>query len=151
MYIHACVWVFYVRVCHVCVGGCTCVCTYLIIFWWGHPTCPTDSCPTTQLSDNDKIPNLLKCPICLHTIHVHPHLWDASLATASQPLGGGGHSQYILVEVCRSTSKKGGLRHGHNPQKGGLRHGYNPNRGVLGTGTSRKRGVLRTGLVKRQS
>ena len=32
--------------------------------------------------------------------------------------------------VCRGTSKKGGLRHGHNPKK----------RGVLGTGTSRKRG-----------
>ena len=53
--------------------------------------------------------------------------------------------------VCRSTSKKGGLRHGHNPKKGGLRHGYNPKKGglrhghewkkgVLGTGTSRKRG-----------
>ena len=62
--------------------------------------------------------------------------------------------------VCRSTSKKGGLRHGHNPKKGGLRHGYNPKKGglrhghewkkgVLGTGTSRKRGVLRTGLVKK--
>ena len=33
--------------------------------------------------------------------------------------GGGGHSRYILVGVCRSTSKKGGLRHGHNPKKGG--------------------------------
>ena len=65
--------------------------------------------------------------------------------------GGGGHSRYILVGVCRSTSKKGGLRHGHNPKKGGLRHGYNPKKGdlrhghewkkgVLGTGTSRKRG-----------
>ena len=63
----------------------------------------------------------------------------------------GGHSRYILVGVCRSTSKKGGLRHGHNPKKGGLRHGYNPKKGglrhghewkkgVLGTGTSRKRG-----------
>ena len=37
---------------------------------------------------------------------------------------GGGHSQYILVGVCRGTSKKGGLRHGHNPNKGGLRHGH---------------------------
>ena len=65
--------------------------------------------------------------------------------------GGGGHSRYILAGVCRSTSKKGGLRHGHNPKKGGLRHGYNPKKGglmhghewkkgVLGTGTSRKRG-----------
>ena len=56
--------------------------------------------------------------------------------------GGGGHSRYILVGVCRSTSKKGGLRHGHNPKKGGLRHGYNPKKGggVLGTGTSGKRG-----------
>ena len=62
----------------------------------------------------------------------------------------GGHSQYILVGVCRSTSKKGGLRHGHNPKRGGgLRHGYNPKKGVLGTGTSRKRGFLRAGLVKK--
>ena len=37
----------------------------------------------------------------------------------------GGHSQYILVGVCRGTSKKGGLRHGHNPKRGGLRHGHN--------------------------
>ena len=48
--------------------------------------------------------------------------------------GGGGHSQYILVGVCRSTSKKGGIR-----------HGYNPKRGVLGTGTTQKRGGLRHG------
>ena len=60
--------------------------------------------------------------------------------------GGGGHSQYILVGVCRSTSKKGGLRHGHNPKKGRLRHGHNPKGGgVLGTGTSRKMGGLRHG------
>ena len=50
--------------------------------------------------------------------------------------GGGGHSQYILVGVCRSTSKKGGLRHGHNPK-----------RGVLGTGTTQK-GGLRYGSKK---
>ena len=31
--------------------------------------------------------------------------------------------------VCRGTSKKGGLRHGHNPK-----------RGVLGTGKTKKRG-----------
>ena len=75
----------------------------------------------------------------------------------------GGHSQYILVGVCRGTSKKGGLRHGHNPKKGGLRHGQNQKKGdlmhgqnqkwgVLGMGlrgTSRKMGVLRTGLVKK--
>ena len=48
----------------------------------------------------------------------------------------GGHSQLILVGVCYGTSKKGGLRHGHNPK-----------RGVLGTGTMRKRGVLGTGTV----
>ena len=65
--------------------------------------------------------------------------------------------------VCRGTSKKGGLRHGHNPKKGvlgtgktkkgGLRHGHEWKKWVLGTGTgtSRKMGVLRTGLVKRQS
>ena len=71
--------------------------------------------------------------------------------------GGGGHSQYILVGVCRSTSKKGGLRHGHNPKRGVLGTGTikkgvlgtGRKRGVLGTGTSRKRGVLRTGLVKK--
>ena len=51
--------------------------------------------------------------------------------------------------VCRSTSKKGGLRHGYNPKKGGLRHGHEWKNGVLGTGMSRKRGVLRTGLVKK--
>ena len=68
------------------------------------------------------------------------------------PGGGGGHSQYILVGVCRSTSKGGGggLRHGHNPKKGGLRHGYNTKRGVLGTGTSRKRGVLGTGTSRKR-
>ena len=74
-----------------------------------------------------------------------------TLMPTHKPGGGGGHSRYILVGVCRSTSKKGGLRHGHNPKKGGLRHGYNPKKGglrhghewkkgVLGTGTSRKRG-----------
>ena len=62
--------------------------------------------------------------------------------------------------VCRSTSKKGGLRHGHNPKRGVLGTGTTQKRGVLGTGTSgkkgvlgtgtsRKRGVLRTGLVKK--
>ena len=72
-----------------------------------------------------------------------------------------GHSQYILVGVCRSTSKKGGLRHGQNPKMGVLGTGTTQKRGilgtgtgrkkggVLGTGTSRKRGVLRTGLVKK--
>ena len=59
--------------------------------------------------------------------------------------------------VCRSTSKKGGIRHGHNPkkggvlvtgttQKGGLRHGHE-SRGVLGTSRKKGGGVLRTGLV----
>ena len=63
--------------------------------------------------------------------------------------GGGGHSQYILVGVCHSTSKKGGLRHIHNPKKGSLRHGHESKKGVLGMGTSRKRGILRTGLAKK--
>ena len=63
---------------------------------------------------------------------------------------GGGHSQYIMVGVCRGTSKKGGLRHGHNPKKGGLAHEYNPKRGVLGTGTSRNRGVLGTGTSRKR-
>ena len=66
------------------------------------------------------------------------------------PGEGGGHSQYILVGVCRSTSKNGGLRHGHNQKKGGLRHGTTQNRGVLGTGTSRKRGVLGTGTSRKR-
>ena len=66
------------------------------------------------------------------------------------PGGGGGHSQCILVGVCRSTSKKGGLRHGYNPKKGGLRHGYNPKKGGLRHGREwEKGGVLRTGLVKK--
>ena len=80
--------------------------------------------------------------------------------TPPPPPPGGGDSQYILVGVCRSTSKKGGLRHGHTQKKEGLRHGYNPKKGdlkhgheskkgVLGTDTSRKKGVLRTGLVKK--
>ena len=56
------------------------------------------------------------------------------------PRGGGGHSRYILVGVCRSTSKKGGLRHGHNPKKGGLRHGYNPKKGGLRHGHESKKG-----------
>ena len=51
--------------------------------------------------------------------------------------GGGGHSQYILVGVCRSTSKKGGLR-----------HGYNPKRGVLGNGHKSKKGGIRHGQKK---
>ena len=34
--------------------------------------------------------------------------------------------------VCRGTSKKGGLRHGHKPKTGG---------GVLGMGTSKKGGL----------
>ena len=58
--------------------------------------------------------------------------------SSSSPGGGGGHSPYILVGVCRSTSKKGGLRHRHNPK-----------RGVLGTGQARKKGVLGTGQVKK--
>ena len=74
---------------------------------------------------------------------------------------GGGDSQYILVGVCRGTSKKGGLRHGHNKKGGGvlgtgttqkrgvLVMGTSPKRGVLGTGEARKRGVLGTGQVKR--
>ena len=45
--------------------------------------------------------------------------------------------QYMLVGVCRGTSKiRGGdLWHGHNPKKGGLRQGHEPKGGgVLGTG-----------------
>ena len=84
-------------------------------------------------------------------------------ANIRSPGGGGGHYQYILVGVCRSTSKKGGrsLRHGQNLKRGVLGTGTTQKRGgvlgtgtsrkrgVLGTGTSRKRGVLRTGLVKK--
>ena len=44
--------------------------------------------------------------------------------------GGGGHSQYILVGVCRGTSKRGVLGTGTTPKGGG---------GVLGTGTTRKK------------
>ena len=60
---------------------------------------------------------------------------------------GGGHSQsqYILVGVCHGTSKKGGLRHGHNPKKGGLRHGHNPKKGGLRHGHESKKGGLRNG------
>ena len=47
--------------------------------------------------------------------------------SANHPIPPG--SQYILVGVCRSTSKKGGLRHGHNPKKGGARHGHEPKSG----------------------
>ena len=43
--------------------------------------------------------------------------------------------------VCRSTSKKGSLRHGHNPKRGVLGTGTTQKRGVLGTGTSRKGGL----------
>ena len=50
--------------------------------------------------------------------------------------GGGGHSQNILVGVCRSTSKKGG---------GVLGTGTIQKEGVLGTGTTHKRGGLRHG------
>ena len=57
--------------------------------------------------------------------------------------GGGGHSQYILVGVCHSTSKKGGLRHGHNPKRGVLSTGTTQKRGVLGTGTTQKGGGLK--------
>ena len=58
---------------------------------------------------------------------------------------GGGHSQYILVGVCRGTLKRGVLGTGRTPK-----------RWVLGTGTTQKwglrqgaggGGVLRTGLV----
>ena len=63
----------------------------------------------------------------------------------------GGHSQYILVGVCHRTSKRGGLRHIHNPKKGSLRHGHESKKGVLGMGTSRKRGILRTGLAKKDN
>ena len=103
---------------------------------------------------------LSQAPMISHFTHRDKaNCWNPS-AQRSIHLGGG-HSQYILVGVCRSTSKKGGLRHGHNPKKGGLRHGgTTPKRGVLGTGTSRKgrvlgtgtsrkRRVLRTGLVKK--
>ena len=41
----------------------------------------------------------------------------------------GGHSQYILVGVCRGTSKKGGLRHWHNLKMGGPRHGHESKKG----------------------
>ena len=87
-------------------------------------------------------------------------LTESDILAPGSP-GGGGHSHYILVGVCRGTSKKGGLRHWHNPKRGVLGMGK-PKRGVLGkrheskkwvlgTGTSRKMGFLRTGLVKRQS
>ena len=33
--------------------------------------------------------------------------------------GGGGHYQYILVGVCRSTSKNGGSNARAQPKKGG--------------------------------
>ena len=62
---------------------------------------------------------------------------------------------HILVGVCRSTSKKGGPTHGHNPKKGFLGTRTTPKRGggILGTGTSRKGGrggsYIRTGLVKK--
>ena len=69
----------------------------------------------------------------------------ASLMTQSR----GGHSRYILVGVCRSTSKKVGLRHGHNPKKGGLRHGYNPKKGGLRHGHEWKKGVLGTGTSRK--
>ena len=65
------------------------------------------------------------------------------------PGGGGGHSQYILVGVCRSTSKRGALGTGTTQKRGVLGTDTTPKRGVLGTGMSRKRGVLGTDLVKK--
>ena len=71
----------------------------------------------------------------LSFIIIYSNLWQFRHDGMSRGGGGGGHSQYMLVGVCRSTSKKGGgvlstgtkkggLRHGHNPKKGGLRHGH---------------------------
>ena len=42
--------------------------------------------------------------------------------------GGGGHSQYILMGVCRGTYKMGIIVTG-TTQKGGLRHGHESTKG----------------------
>ena len=65
---------------------------------------------------------------------------------------GGVHSQYILVGVCRSTSKTGGgggLRHGHNPKKGGLRQGHESKKGGLRHGHESKKGGLKNWSCKK--
>ena len=67
------------------------------------------------------------------------------------PGGGGGHSPYILVGVCRSTSKKGGLRHGYNPKKGGLKHGHESKKGGLRHGHESKKGGLKNWSCKKDN
>ena len=54
------------------------------------------------------------------TVALWTLVFPLCISMGVRPRGGGGHSQYILVGVCRSTSKKGGLRHGYNPKKGVL-------------------------------
>ena len=54
--------------------------------------------------------------------------------------GGGGHSRYIQVGVCRGTSKRGILGTGTTPKRGDLGTDTTPKRGVLGTGMSRRGG-----------
>ena len=68
--------------------------------------------------------------------------WQAIQERSSTDLvpGGGGTLNIYLLGVCRSTSKKGGLRHGHNPKKGGLRHGYESKKGGLRRGHESKKG-----------
>ena len=74
----------------------------------------------------------------LHTLSLSVSWGDDGLKDGSSP--GGGHSQYILVGVCRGTSKKGGLRHG-TTQK----------RGVLDTGTTQKKGGLKNWSCKKDN
>ena len=85
-------------------------------------------------------------------IDIHNYINRFPVYLYFSPGGGGGHSQYIRMGLCRGTSKKGGLRYGHNPKKGGLRHGHESKRGGLRHGHESKKkggGVLRTGLVKK--
>ena len=53
--------------------------------------------------------------------------------------------------VCRGTSKKGGLRHGHNAKKGGLRHGQNPKNGGLRHRHQSKKGGLKNWSCKKDN
>ena len=90
---------------------------------------------------------LANCQIYLKALHVLHKCWSSP----ANPGGGGGAlSIYILVGVCRGTSKKGGLRHGHNPKRGVLGMGTTQKRGVLGTGTSQKKEVLGTGTSRKK-
>ena len=99
---------------------------WIILFYWRH---------MHMKSESQTVAHMVCCD------HVR-FVW--------QPENPGGHSQYILVGVCRGTSKKGGLRHGHNPKRGVLGTGTTQKRGVLGTGTSQKRGVLGTGKSRKK-